>query len=59
MSWFDDLASLRQGGQSAEYARTRADEPNFMISGHLPFVLAKEVEIDLRDCSPRGDEASP
>ncbi len=47
MSWFDDLESLRVAGQSAEYARTRADEPNFMISGRLPFVLAREVEIDL------------
>ncbi len=47
VSWFDDLESLRVAGQSAEYARTRADEPNFMISGRLPFVLAREVEIDL------------
>jgi uncharacterized protein (TIGR02118 family) len=47
MSWFQDLEALRAAGRSPEYARTRADEPGFMISGRLPFVLAREVEIEL------------
>ncbi len=47
ISWFDDLEALRAGAQSPEYARTRADEPSFMISGRLPFVITREVEIEV------------
>jgi uncharacterized protein (TIGR02118 family) len=45
MSWFDDLEALRTSARSPELQRTRADELNFMISGRLPFVIAREVEI--------------
>ncbi len=48
MSWFDDLDAVRESGRSPEYEATRADEPNFMVSGRLPFVVAIEHEIDLR-----------
>ncbi len=54
MSWFDDLDSLRAAGQTPEYARTRADEPNFMISGRLAFVIDREVEIELANRAPIG-----
>lgn len=47
ISWFDDLAALRSSGMSKEFLETRADEPNFMISGRLPFVIADEVEIEI------------
>ena len=40
-----DLEALSLAGGSEEYAATRADETNFMISGRLPFVVAKPVEI--------------
>jgi len=45
MSWFDDEDSLRAAAQSDEYARTRADEPNFLAPGRLPFVIVREIEI--------------
>lgn len=38
-TWFDDLDAVRQSAKSDELQRTRADEPNFMISGRLPFVV--------------------
>ena len=44
-SWFDDMESLRASGTSSAYARTRADEANFMVSGRLPFVITKAHEI--------------
>ena len=45
ISFFADLEALSLAGSSEEYAATRADETNFMISGRLPFVVAKPVEI--------------
>ncbi len=47
ISWFDDLDALRASGKSPEYAATRADEPNFMVSGRLPFVIATGHEIEV------------
>jgi uncharacterized protein (TIGR02118 family) len=38
-TWFDDLDAVRLSAKSEELERTRADEPNFMISGRLPFVV--------------------
>ena len=46
-SWFEDIDALRASGDAPEYAQTRADEVNFMVSGHLPFVLTKAHEIEL------------
>jgi uncharacterized protein (TIGR02118 family) len=42
-TWFDDLDAMRASATSPELARTRADEPNFMISGRLPFVVCVPV----------------
>jgi uncharacterized protein (TIGR02118 family) len=42
-TWFDDLDAVRQSAQSDELQRTRADEPNFMISGRLPFVVCVQA----------------
>jgi len=47
MSWFDDEDALRAAAASPEYARTRADEPNFLAPGRLPFAIVCEVEIAL------------
>jgi uncharacterized protein (TIGR02118 family) len=47
ISWFADSDALRDSGSTPEYAATRADEPNFMISGRLPFVIANAVEIEV------------
>lgn len=38
-TWFDDLDAVRFSAKSEELGRTRADEPNFMVSGRLPFVV--------------------
>jgi len=45
--WFDDPDALGASGASPEYAATRADEPNFMISGNVPFVGASALEIEV------------
>ena len=42
-TWFDDLDAMRESAKSEELQRTRADEPNFMISGRLPFVVCSPV----------------
>ena len=47
ISWFEDVDALRDSGSTPEYKATRADEPNFMISGRLPFVIADAVEIEV------------
>jgi uncharacterized protein (TIGR02118 family) len=41
-TWFDDLDAMRSS-TSPELAETRADEPNFMVSGRLPFVVCTPV----------------
>jgi uncharacterized protein (TIGR02118 family) len=38
-TWLDDMEAVQASGTSEELARTRADEPNFMVSGRLPFIL--------------------
>jgi len=47
MSWFDDEAALRAARGTPDYARTRADEPNFLEPGRLPFVITRELEIPI------------
>jgi uncharacterized protein (TIGR02118 family) len=42
-TWFDDLDAVRASAKSEELQRTRADEPNFMISGRLPFVVCSPI----------------
>jgi uncharacterized protein (TIGR02118 family) len=44
-TWFDDLEAMRVAAPSPELAATRADEPNFMVTGNLPFVICTPIEI--------------
>ena len=46
ISWFEDMDALRDSGPAPEYASTRADEPNFMISGQVPFVIVDPIEVE-------------
>lgn len=48
ITWFDDIAAMRSSAATPEYALTRADEPNFLAPGELPFVITTEREVDLR-----------
>lgn len=41
ITWFDDVAAMRAGAATEAYARTRADEANF-LAGELPFVITIE-----------------
>jgi uncharacterized protein (TIGR02118 family) len=41
ITWFDDVAGMRAGAATEAYARTRADEANF-LAGELPFVITTE-----------------
>ncbi len=45
MSWFASFDDLKASGNSEAFRLTRADEPNFMVTGRLPFSVAEEVEI--------------
>jgi uncharacterized protein (TIGR02118 family) len=45
LATFDDTAALRAADAGPEFARVRADEPNFLMPGAVPFVLARAVEI--------------
>ena len=41
ITWFDDVAAMRSGAATEAYAKTRADEANF-LAGELPFVITTE-----------------
>ena len=41
ITWFADVAAMRAGATTEAYARTRADERNF-LAGELPFIIATE-----------------
>ena len=41
ITWFDDAAGMRAGAATEAYAKTRADEENF-LAGELPFVITTE-----------------
>ena len=41
ITWFDDVAAMRVGAATGAYAKTRADEANF-LAGELPFVITTE-----------------
>ena len=47
ITWFRSTADMRAGAATQAYAKTRADEPNFLADGHLPIIITREVEIDL------------
>jgi uncharacterized protein (TIGR02118 family) len=48
VTWFDDVAAMRAGAATEAYARTRADERNF-LAGELPFVITTERPTFPRD----------
>jgi uncharacterized protein (TIGR02118 family) len=41
ITWFDDTQAMRASAATAEYARVRADEPNF-IAPDPPFIITRE-----------------
>jgi uncharacterized protein (TIGR02118 family) len=41
LTWFDDTEAMRASARSPEYARVRADEPNFITAGP-PFIITRE-----------------
>lgn len=41
LTWFDDTDAMRASARSPEYARVRADEPNF-ITPDPPFIITRE-----------------
>lgn len=41
ITWFDDTPAMRRSAASAEYARVRADEANF-ITADPPFIITRE-----------------
>jgi uncharacterized protein (TIGR02118 family) len=41
ITWFDHVAAMRAGAATEAYAKTRADEANF-LAGELPFVITTE-----------------
>lgn len=43
MTWFKSTAAMREGAETDAYAKTRADEANFLPDGHLPIIIVKEV----------------
>jgi uncharacterized protein (TIGR02118 family) len=48
LAWFDGEDALPAVVRSPEYAAMRADEPNLLVPGRAPLVVAREVEIDVR-----------
>lgn len=44
ITWFDDTAAMRAAAATPEYARTRADEANF-IAAELPFIITREIVV--------------
>ncbi len=42
ITWFDDTQAMRESATTPEYARTRADEVNFIAPSRLSFIITKE-----------------
>ena len=42
ITWWDDVDGMRASAASPEYARTRADEPNFLDVARLSFIITRE-----------------
>jgi uncharacterized protein (TIGR02118 family) len=42
LTWFDDTQAMRVSATTPEYARTRADEANFLAPVTLPVIITKE-----------------
>ena len=43
--WFDDSKALKQAMQSKEFAIAKADDPNFLAPGDVPFIVTTEYLI--------------
>jgi uncharacterized protein (TIGR02118 family) len=42
ITWFDDTRAMRASAGTAQYARVRADEPNFIAPGDAPLIITTE-----------------
>lgn len=42
IAWFDSTDAMRVSATTEEYARTRADEPNFLSVEDMAFIIARE-----------------
>jgi len=42
ITWFDDIQAMRASAATTQYARVRADEPNFIAPGEPPFIITTE-----------------
>jgi uncharacterized protein (TIGR02118 family) len=42
LSWLDDSAAWRTATASPEWERAKADDPNFIAAGPIPFIMAVE-----------------
>ena len=42
LTWFASTAAMRESARTDAYARTRADEANFIAPGELPFIITRE-----------------
>jgi uncharacterized protein (TIGR02118 family) len=40
--WFDDAAAVSAATRTHEWARTQADDPNFIAPGPVPFIITTE-----------------
>jgi len=40
--WFEDTNAMRESATTPEYAAVRADEPNFIDTSHLSFIITQE-----------------
>lgn len=45
LTWFADTDAMRASAKTAEYARVRADELNFLAPGQAPFIITHEYVI--------------
>ena len=42
ITWFESTDAMRESAKTDAYARTRADEANFIAPGELPFIITRE-----------------
>ena len=42
LTWFASTEAMRESARTDAYARTRADEANFIAPGELPFIITRE-----------------
>ncbi len=42
ITWFDDTAALRAATDTPEWTRAKADDPNFIAPGPVPFIITTE-----------------